>query len=57
MFMITFDFIFNTLFAPSTLRQFIFQLNYDRDTPLFDTPPLDDMLLCGTRNQLERTLH
>ena len=38
-FMITFDFIFNIFCIPYIFWKFIFQWNYDHDTPLCDTPP------------------
>ena len=49
MFMITFD-IFNTTFVPYIFCKLIFRGNYDHNTPLCDTPQLDDMPLCDTRD-------
>ena len=45
-FMITFDFIFNTVSVSCIFRKFIFWWNYDHDTPLCDTSPLEDIPLC-----------
>ena len=51
-FMITFDFIFNTICVPYIFWKFKFLLNFNQDTPLCNTPPLDDTPLCDTPNEL-----
>ena len=50
--MTDFNFIFDTICVPYIFRKSIFGWNCDHDTPLCDTPLLEDMPLCDTPDEL-----
>ena len=51
-FVTDFNFKFDAIQIPETLRKFIFQLNYNHDTSLCDTPPLEDTPMYDTPDEL-----
>ena len=51
-FMTNFNFIFDTICVPYIFRKSIFGWNCDYDTPLCDTPLLEDTPLCDTPDEL-----
>ena len=51
-FMTNFNFIFDTICVPYIFRKSIFGWNCDHETPLCDTPLLEDTPLCDTPDDI-----